>query len=132
MKSRFLQVLSFFTFPAIVFFVNLFLDYFLNIYDVFPWLDIPMHFIGGVSVGFMLILFLRFWSKNDLLKINSKLIAVLVVVGAVSLIAVLWEFWEYYFSFTIGWKYVYSLEDTLLDLFMGMLGGLGIGVFSKI
>jgi hypothetical protein len=130
MTNKFLKILSFFTFPAIVFFINLFLDLCLNLYFVFNWLDIPMHFIGGFSVGYMVILFLRFWKQEKLLNVENKLIFVFIVIGAVSLIAILWEFYEFFISLFFNGNILY--EDTLFDLFMGVFGSLVVSVFSKI
>ena len=127
-----LRILSFFIFPAFVFFLSLFLSSAFNLYNVLWWFDIPMHFLGGVSVGYMSVLFLRFWKEEGLLVVRNKIILVLVVVCAVSFIAVLWEFWEYFVVnyFNLDWNLGY--KDTLFDLLMGMLGGLSAGVFSKV
>ncbi|MFH1376169.1 MAG: hypothetical protein ABIH25_00890 [Candidatus Woesearchaeota archaeon] len=133
MRNKFLRVLSFFTFPAIVFFVNLFLDYFFDIYSLFPWMDIPMHFLGGVSVGYMSILFLGFFKEENLIEIKNKLVFVLLVVCAVSMIAVLWEFYEFVMVSYFGFNWPLGYEDTLMDLFFGILGGIFAGiVFSKV
>ena len=127
-----LRILSFFIFPAFVFFLSLFLSSVFDLYDVLWWFDIPMHFLGGVSVGYMSVLFLRFWKEENLIQIRSKFLFVLIVVCAVSFIAVLWEFWEYFMVnyFNLDWNLGY--EDSLFDLLMGMLGGLSVGVFSKV
>ena len=127
-----LRILSFFIFPAFVFFLSLFLSSVFDLYNVLWWFDIPMHFLGGVSVGYMSVLFLRFWKEENLIQIRSKFLFVLIVVCAVSFIAVLWEFWEYFMVnyFNLDWNLGY--EDSLFDLLMGMLGGLSVGVFSKV
>src|SRR3989344_4148187 len=116
-----LRILSFFIFPAFVFFLSLFLSSVFDLYDVLWWFDIPMHFLGGVSVGYMSVLFLRFWKEENLIQIRSKFLFVLIVVCAVSFIAVLWEFWEYSVVnyFNLDWNLGY--EDSLFDLLMGML-----------
>jgi len=133
MKSKFLRVLNFFTFPAIVFFSSLFLSSVFDVYTLFPWIDIPMHFLGGVSVGYMCVLFLRFFKEENLIKIKNKLVFVLLVVCVVSFIAVLWEFYEFVMVSYFGFNWPLGYEDTLGDLFFGILGGIFAGVvFSKV
>jgi len=132
MRNKFLRVLSFFTFPAIVFFFVIFVESFFDLSSFFPWVDIPIHFLGGVSVGYMFVLFLRFFKEENLIEIKNKLVFVLLVVCAVSFIAVLWEFWEFSMEIFLNVDWALGYEDTLLDLFMGMLGGLSVAVFSKV
>jgi len=132
-KNKLLKILSFFIFPAIVFLFDLIFNNFVfNAYEVFPWIDIPMHFIGGISVGYMFVLFFRFFEEEDLIKIKNKFVFVLIVVCAVSMIAVLWEFWEFFMEMFFNLDWALGYEDTLLDLFMGICGGFFVGVFSKV
>jgi hypothetical protein len=133
MINKSLRILSFFSFPAAVFFLSIFIGHFFNFYDLYPWIDIPMHFLGGFSVAYMIVLFLRFWKEEKLITINSKIIFILIIVCAVSFIAVLWEFWEYLMDLIFKTNFILSLEDTLSDLVMGILGGLtGAVLFRKI
>ncbi|MAG11168.1 hypothetical protein CMI44_02555 [Candidatus Pacearchaeota archaeon] len=132
MKNQFLKALSFFAFPIGVFFFSLFIDYAFNAYVLFPWVDIPMHLLGGVSVGYMSVLFLRFFREENLLIIKNKFIFVLIVVFSVSFIAILWEFWEFLTDYFFQVSSQPGLEDTMLDFLMGMLGGFFAGIFSKI
>ena len=125
-KNKYLRVLSFFTFPAIVFFINLPLVF---VYDLYPWFDIPMHFIGGFSIAFTSILFIKFFKEKELLDIKNKLIHLFVVVSFVALIAVLWEFYEYFLDLFFNFNTSLGLEDALLDLAMGIFGGLIGGLF---
>lgn len=133
MPNRFFRILSFFIFPACVFLLNFFLELFFNISDIYPWIDIPLHFLGGVSIAYMSILFLKDFELKGTIYRRNKLFFILIVVSLVGFAAVLWEFWEYYFSWTVGWIYIYSLEDTLGDLFFGLLGGFaGAIAFRKV
>ena len=130
-KNKFLRVLSFFTFPAIIFILNYTLLDIFNVYSLFPWVDIPMHFLGGFSIAYMTTLFIRFFKEEKLLKINNYLVFVLIVVSVVGLTAVLWEFWEFIVDYFFNLNWQPSLNDTILDLFMGLLGGFSFAIFQK-
>ncbi len=131
-KNNLLRILSFFLFPLGVFSLSFILDFFFGIYEIFPSVDIPMHFLGGISAGYMSVLFLRFWREKKLVNFNRKSLFIFLVLCMVCLIIILWEFYEFLMNyfFTLNWYLEYG--DTLLDLFMGMLGGLSAGLFSKI
>lgn len=130
-RNKFLRVLSFFIFPAFVWLFNIFITRGFHAYDVFPWIDIPMHFLGGFAVGYMFVLFLRFFDEENLMKIRSKAIFVLIVVSLTLLVAILWEFHEYILVHFFNFNWVVGYEDTLLDLLMGMLGSFVVGVFGR-
>jgi len=129
-KNNILRILSFFIFPAIVFIINLPIGF---LYDLYPWIDIPMHFLGGFSVAFTGVLFLKFFDERNLLKIKNPFIFIFVVASFVALVAVLWEFYEFFLQYIFGIIYQLSLEDTMLDLAMGLGGGIVGGiVFRKV
>lgn len=110
----------------------MFIDYVLGLYDVFLWLDIPMHFLGGFSVGYMLLLFFRFFEEENLIKINNKFIFIIMAVALVSFVAVLWEFYEF-IMLNFGFPWQESTNNLLLDLFMGVCGGLtSVILFRKV
>ncbi|MFH1607575.1 MAG: hypothetical protein ABIA78_00395 [archaeon] len=131
-KKYFIKIFSFFIFPASVFFFSLFIDYALGVYDVFPWVDIPMHFLGGVAVGYMFFLFIRLFREKGFIRIENRILFIIVIVALVSLIAVLWEFYEFIMVSYFGFPWQEEIGNTMLDLFMGMCGGLSVGIFSKI
>lgn len=122
-KNKFLKVLSFFIFPATVFFLNLFLGIFYNIYNAYPSLDIPMHFLGGISVGYMFVLFLKFFKEENMISVKSKVVSVIIVVCVVSFMAVLWEFYEFICVYYFGFNWPVNYTDTIGDLFFGICGG---------
>ena len=125
------KLFYFFRFPIIVFLVSCFLSFF-GIYDFYPWIDIPIHFIGGFVIAYSFVLILNFWKEKNLIKINNKLIYILFIVALVSLIAVFWEFWEYVMDYFFNYQCQFGLWDTMLDLFLGILGGFVLIVFRKI
>ena len=87
-------------------------------------LDIPMHFLGGGAIAYSCILVLR--KVKDKVIINHSFFEILIIVSLVGLSAVLWEFSEYIFGMGLG------IDDTLLDLCMGLVGGLTINSLVKI
>jgi hypothetical protein len=119
-KNQYLRILSFFTFPAIVFFINIPLVF---VYDLYPWFDIPMHFLGGFSIAFTSFLFLKFFKEKKILIIENKFLYLFIILAFVALVAVLWEFYEFFLDAFFNFNTIVSLEDTLLDLAMGLFGG---------
>jgi len=132
-KNKFLRVLSFFIFPACVFFFSEFLGIVFNAFNVYVWLDIPMHFLGGLAIAYTTFLFLRFFKEEKMIEIKSMFVLILIIVSLVVFVAVLWEFYEFLLKYFFDINTQPSLEDTLTDLFMGFLGGFfGAIVFREL
>ncbi len=131
MVSKLLKFASFFVFPFVILFLAFFF-FFFGIYSLFPWLDNLLHFMGGISIAYTSILFLREFEEE--IEIRNKIIFIIIIASIVSLASVLWELWEFTFGkvFSESFFVQEGLEDTLLDLFFGVLGGVCGGVFSKI
>lgn len=127
MKKDFFNVLKYFWLPAAVFVFSLILD-FAGIYDSIPRIDVPMHFAGGVAVGVSFFFTINYFEQARFIKLNN-LTRIIFVVSLVSLIAVFWEFYEFIFDYLFGFDWQLSLEDTLLDLFLGIAGGFLTGIF---
>lgn len=91
-----------------------------------PWLDLPLHFLGGAVVAlFWVVVF-----QSELAKMSgpSRLIFLL---GATALVGVLWEFFEWALDLTLFHHLISqaTLRDTLGDLAMDLMGGLLITLF---
>jgi len=88
----------------------------LFLYWRFFWFDIPMHFFGGavVALGIFTLYDLKIIVKRRHLKRVPLLVLVFVV-------ALSWEVYELLVGISIEANYV---ADTLIDLSMGLLGGL--------
>lgn len=76
------------------------------LYWRYVWFDVPMHFLGGVTIAVFLIGFL--------FRFRPRLFVVLF-----ALIAVGWEVFEYCFGIPREANYVF---DTAVDLLMDTLG----------
>jgi hypothetical protein len=91
-------------------------------YLLYPPLDIPTHFLGGMAIAYL------YWSA---IKNSQKLVGRipppimhLLTLTCTGTTTVLWEFFEYAFDFIFHTHMVLGLEDTLKDMFMGLSGGL--------
>ena len=95
----------------------------LFLYWKFAWFDIPMHFIGGTVVA------LGIFTLRDLrILIPERWIAPSSVVLMVIVVAMVWEVYELFIGVPIGDAFI---VDTLIDLSVGILGGLvgyGVGI----
>lgn len=104
-------------------------------YWTLPWLDMVMHFWGGVlaAISFYLIfpkiVFGGGFKENFLPNL-------VLVLGWTALVGVGWEWFEYYYDiFFNSGKMIYwagILSDTLSDLFLDILGALSLVVLLKV
>lgn len=119
MTDRLLKIIfELIVFIAAVHFVSL--KFYL--YYEFWWLDIVMHFLGGLWVALSL-----FWLFDfaRLFKINFSKISHLILsaVFLTILVAIAWEIFELQFGITSFLEADY-LEDTIFDIFVGFSGAL--------
>ena len=98
-------------------------------YDSFPPLDIPTHFMGGVAITY----FYRSAIRNSQKFLGDIPFAIQVVfaVTATGTTAVIWEFCENLSDYLFDTVHVRGLNDTLMDLFMGLSGALLISLLYK-
>lgn len=87
----------------------------LSLYYIVPYLDIPMHFLGGVIVTLMVTSFVAIE-----LPIPKKLAQFPYVIGAVLIVGLSWEIFEILAGIGIEANY---LADTSLDIVMDTIGG---------
>ena len=108
-----------------------------GLYKSMAWVDIPVHFMGGVlSAAVFYWFFQRFPSHFDTGR--HFWVTLLMVLGWAALIGVLWEFTEYLYDFLIA-KYGFNLNtlqfglrDTLGDLLSDLAGALALAIFVKL
>jgi hypothetical protein len=99
------------------------------LYWEYRWLDIPMHFVGGVWVGLMgiyAVLHTKAGVQYAPILLRTPMRAALA--GALVL-GLLWEGYEVVFKFLKwGWFPDAYILDTILDVVMDMVGGAVAGL----
>jgi len=109
---------------------------FYNLYWRFLWIDIPMHFLGGVLAAVIFIWLCEKFPGHFNLSRNFFVTA-LAVLSFTALVGVLWEFSEFVYDVVIssrGWGALASqgVRDTIGDLFFDLLGGLTVVVVRRL
>lgn len=127
--SRFIKLLSFF---FVVFFVAHGVALYSFLYWKVSWLDIIMHLLGGALVAATVVWWVYFSGRISLPSL-SPFFTLMLILGAVALVGVFWEFFEFLVDKFITKKnYIDLLQpgviDTMKDLFMDILGGLAVGL----
>jgi hypothetical protein len=100
-----------------------------HLFNLFPPLDIPFHFLGGVVITY----FYRSVIKNSQ-KLVGEIpfpIQVLFAFTCTATTTILWEFYENILDFFFGTHVVRGLQDTIMDLFIGLLGAFVFSVFYR-
>jgi hypothetical protein len=116
-------------FPVMVLIIYIVLAFGFDIYTIFPWFDIPFHAAGGLSIGWAGVLLINELEKRKLVGHINKWVIVLFSLSLVALIAILWELHEFIFQLYFPPEIPMTLDDTMLDFVMGLLGGLFGSVF---
>ena len=112
-------------YPIAVFLTHEYCSHVLDGYGRWPAIDIPMHFLGGCAMAYFLDGALRTFQNRALLRAPEPVLRFVLLFALVGTIAVFWEFAEWtsdrYFGTNCQMR---DLDDTLLDQFMGLVGGL--------
>ena len=100
-----------------------------GLFKMFPPLDIPTHFMGGVAITY----FFRSAIKHSQKFLGDipALIQTLFACTCTGTTIILWEFYENAFDFLFGTTMVRGLEDTVVDMFIGLTGALVLSVLYK-
>lgn len=101
----------------------------IDLYDRFPPLDIPTHFMGGVSITYFFRAAIR--NSQEYLGNIPTLIRALFAFTCTGTTIILWEFYENAFDFLFGTTMVRGLEDTITDMFVGLMGALVLSLLKK-
>ncbi len=111
-------------FPTLVFLIHVVISRVLNGYILYPPLDIPMHFLGGVAIAFFFSRCLAMVPESAISGTPRHLAQALLVFALTGTATVFWEFAEFFSDRLFGTRAQLSLEDTLLDMALGVAGGL--------
>src|SRR5688500_274134 len=111
-------------FPTLVFLLHVFISRVVNGYILYPPLDIPMHFLGGVAIAFFFSRCLAMVPERAISGPPRHLAQALLVFSLTGTATVFWEFAEFFSDRLFGTRAQLGLEDTLLDMALGVAGGL--------
>ena len=101
----------------------------LQLFNLFPRLDIPTHFIGGAAITYFCRSAIR--NSQEIVGGIPNSIQTLLAFTCTGTTIILWEFYENLFDFYFGTHMVRGLEDTILDMFLGLLGALFLSAFYR-
>ena len=125
------NILKIITAPLVVFLFHANLILIFKIYNIYPWFDIPMHFLGGFAIGISALLILKIYAPKNKFQLPFWMTTVFIL-GLVTIAAVWWEFVEYLGDYFFQTHMQESLRDTMGDLLMGTLGGLTIIFWNRL
>ena len=108
--------------PLIVLIIH-FIIFSFKTYTLIPWIDIPMHIVGGSAISFTFYNLLEIARNKKLIIVIHKLIHFIFVIALVALAAIFWEFGEYIIDITLNLNFQEGIVDTMSDLLFGLLGG---------
>jgi hypothetical protein len=101
----------------------------LHLFDMFPLLDIPTHFMGGVAITF----FYRSLIRNSQSIVGEIPLPIQIIFAftCTGTTTILWEFYENFMDRFFGFSMVRGLEDTLVDLILGITGALVLSLLYR-
>lgn len=100
-----------------------------DLYDRFPFMDIPTHFMGGVSITYFYRAAIR--NLKSFFGEVPLLVRIVFAFTCTGTTIILWEFYENAFDYLFGTSMVRGLEDTVMDMFIGLMGALVLSLFYR-
>lgn len=100
-----------------------------GLYDLFPPLDIPTHFMGGVVITYFYRVAIR--NAQKLVGDIPLPVQILFAFTCTGTTTVFWEFYENFADRFLGTHMVRGLEDTVMDLILGVSGALVLSVVYR-
>ena len=101
----------------------------LQLYILFPPLDVPTHFLGGVTITYFYRVAIR--NAPRLVGEIPFSIQVLFAFTCTGTTTIFWEFYEYLVDFFFDTHMVRGVTDTTVDFFVGLLGALVFSLLYK-
>jgi hypothetical protein len=95
-----------------------------NAYNRWPAFDIPMHFAGGLAVAYVAFRCLDELVRRDVMARLNIIVEWILVFAITATVAMHWEFAEWLVDACFDVNAQMGLDDTILDMVLGVLGGL--------
>ena len=100
-----------------------------QLFKRFPPLDIPTHFMGGVVITYFYRVAIRHSQK--LVGEIPYPIQVFFAITCTATTTIFWEFYENFLDYFAGTHMVRGVQDTIVDLFVGLMGALALSLFYR-
>jgi hypothetical protein len=117
------KITSYFVFPALVLLAHGIASNVLDLYRVFPNLDIPFHFMGGFSIAYTATQVLCYLEKESITVVLNRVLFLVLILALTATATVFWEFAEFIGDKLLDTNIQIGLANTMQDQFMGILGG---------
>jgi len=101
-----------------------------NAYHIYPWLDKPTHYIGGITITYFFLTAIRNSERH--IGPTPRIIQFLLAVGLTAITAVVWELLEFLSDYFLATTIYLKAKDTLSDLFFGLLGSITTIAYAAI
>ena len=109
--------------PSLVLITHIFLSRVLHVHALWPPTDILIHFLGGVAIAFFVSRCFQILPRGSIKRSRVVVLELLLIGSLTATAAVCWEFGEFIADRLFGSYLQTSLEDTMIDLAMGVFGG---------
>ena len=110
--------------PLLVFVTHVFISRVLHAYVIWPPIDIPMHFSGGVAIAYLISQCYQLLPRESVKRSRVVVLELMLIGSLTATTAVFWEFGEFTVDQLFGSNVQISLANTMQDLAMGILGSL--------
>jgi len=100
-----------------------------HMFKSYPWIDMPTHFLGGAAITYFYRAALR--NSQSIMGDIPVVIQILLAFTGAGTTIILWEFYEELLDNFFDALVVRSLEDTIRDMFLGLLGALVLSVLYR-
>lgn len=117
------KLVSFFLFPVLVYLAHLIARDLLHLYTRYPNMDIPFHYVGGLSIAYTASQLLSYLESEKITTPMNRILFVVLLLSLTATTAVFWEFGEFISDQALGSHLQPSIANTMQDQFLGILGG---------
>lgn len=101
----------------------------LQLFLIFPPLDVPTHFLGGIGITYFYRIAIRY-SQRSVGDIPFP-VQVLLAFTCAGTTTIFWEFYENISDYFFHTQMVRGVSDTIVDLFVGLLGALVLSLLYR-
>ena len=110
--------------PFTVFVIHVISGKVFNLYELWPEYDVPMHFAGGFAFAFFVSRLFQELPRGMVQRSRSVVLELLLIGSFTVTAAVFWEFFEFTLDQILKCNIQVSLQNTMKDLAMGLLGSI--------